>query len=266
MKLPAWDILSSYEFDIAYYKRLLACRPKFKLKDKFMIQPENGRGFIVKSGQAFRVVEIEGPQIGDVWFYNEDDPKEHFWSNRTFVLEGAYLKRFNRIWSNMPRYRPMATVLEETVSSRGNPKGFRHNTVLGAHCTTEMWEQFSGVKNHNSCYMNALQAIEPFDLKEENIHDNINIHMKCKIEPRTGAIYLNKTGCRKGDYIEFFAEINLLVAVSVCPAGDGKVPMTEPDKIRVRPLGIEIYNTDIEPKPFPKWHDWRPAFREKLRK
>ena len=46
-----------------------------------------------------------------------------------------------------------------------------------------------------------------------------------------------------GDYVEFVADMNLIVAVSACPVGDYAVPMTEPDKITTRPLAFEIYNT-----------------------
>ena len=45
------------------------------------------------------------------------------------------------------------------------------------------------------------------------------------------------------DFVEFVADMDLIVAVSACPVGDYAVPMTEPDKITTRPLGFEIYNT-----------------------
>ena len=44
-----------------------------------------------------------------------------------------------------------------------------------------------------------------------------------------------------GDYAEFYADMDLIVAVSACPVGDYAVPMTEPDKITTRPLEFEIY-------------------------
>ena len=44
-----------------------------------------------------------------------------------------------------------------------------------------------------------------------------------------------------GDYTEFVADIDLIVAVSACPVGDYAVPMTEPDNITTRPLGFEIW-------------------------
>jgi uncharacterized protein YcgI (DUF1989 family) len=50
---------------------------------------------------------------------------------------------------------------------------------------------------------------------------------------------------KKGDYLEFFAEIDLLCALSTCPGGDLSLPMWGPearDPLEVCcPLGIEIY-------------------------
>jgi uncharacterized protein YcgI (DUF1989 family) len=50
---------------------------------------------------------------------------------------------------------------------------------------------------------------------------------------------------RKGDFFEFFAEIDLLCAISTCPGGDLSIPLWGPDArdpIEVcRPLGVEVY-------------------------
>ncbi len=173
------------------------------------------------------------------------------------VLEGVHMKKLSRLWSTMPKFRPMATVLEETVSSRGSPP---HNIALGSFCTTESWELFTGMKGHNSCYMNGLQAIEPFGLSEYDLHDNLNVHMYVKIDGNTGDVSVEKTQCEKGDYIEFYAEIDLLVVLSVCPEGDGS--SLRSGEITVRPLEVEVYDTYVEPKPFPEWSDWRPSLRQ----
>jgi uncharacterized protein YcgI (DUF1989 family) len=53
---------------------------------------------------------------------------------------------------------------------------------------------------------------------------------------------------KQGDYLEFFAEIDLLCALSTCPGGDLSLPMWGPeaqDPLSVcRPLGVEIYTLD----------------------
>lgn len=53
---------------------------------------------------------------------------------------------------------------------------------------------------------------------------------------------------QQGDFFEFFAEIDLLCALSTCPGGDLSVPLWGPharDPIDVcRPLGVEVYRVD----------------------
>ncbi len=60
---------------------------------------------------------------------------------------------------------------------------------------------------------------------------------------------------KTGDYFEFFAEIDLLCALSTCPGGDLSVPLWgegSEKELVCHPLGIEIYEVD---KDFLK--DWK---------
>lgn len=55
---------------------------------------------------------------------------------------------------------------------------------------------------------------------------------------------------KKGDYFEFFAEIDILGALSTCPGGDLSVPLWGPnarDPLEVcRPLGVEVYKVHAD--------------------
>lgn len=73
----------------------------------------SGKEFSVDKGQVFRIVQIEGPQIGDLWYLNRDDTSEHFLGHTTFLHEGAYPGQFSQFRSCMPQVRPMATMLLE---------------------------------------------------------------------------------------------------------------------------------------------------------
>jgi uncharacterized protein len=59
---------------------------------------------------------------------------------------------------------------------------------------------------------------------------------------------------RAGDYLEFFAEIDLLVGVSNCPGGDLSQPMWGPDgqsEVPCRPLRINVW--DPAPESLAGW-------------
>jgi hypothetical protein len=245
----------SYQLDKDFYDILRSARLRFKRLDSFTIPPYRGRGFLVKGGHTFRVIEETGPQIGDVAFWNAQNSQEYFSAMCTWLVEGWIIRPFTRLWSELPWFRPMMTCLEDTV--RSEEDGDYHHHFMGTHCTPETVEMGYGVSGLNACRLNLLEAIEPFGLEEGNLRENINVHEKDRLDPRTGQRSITRGDGRPGDYIEFYAEMDLLVAVSVCPFGDGSANPTMYKSDVVRPLRIEIYDTGIQPKPFPMWSDWR---------
>jgi uncharacterized protein YcgI (DUF1989 family) len=249
-----------YEADRTFYDKVRAAQPQYKLVDKFSIAPYNGRGFMVKKGQTFRVIEEAGPQVGAVAFWNADDSKETFLAASTWGHEGVFVKVYSRMLSGLPWFRPMLTCVEDTVVTE-SPHADYHHHFMGSHCSPELIEMWFAHRHANACRLNLLEAIEPFGLEEKDLHDNINVHQKVHLgDMKAGRICTERSDSKRGDYIEFYAELNMLVAVSVCPFGDGTGDPTRPEETKVQPLGIEIYETGIAPQGFPKWTDWRPAW------
>ena len=67
---------------------------------------------------------------------------------------------------------------------------------------------------------------------------------------KNGSVKAIKTDpdfAQKGDYFEFYAEIDLLCALSACPHGDMSKPIWGEDAVDpldiCRPIGVEIYQT-----------------------
>lgn len=223
------------------YLDLDAARDSFVKVSEDVIPARSGKGFAVDKGQIFRIVELEGGQIGDVWFINRDDPRERLMSHTTFLYEGAYPKKFSQFWSCMPHVRVMATMLVEHSGTPALPENFNNHVVLGGHCTRRQWEVLNGPGDWNSCHDNAIAAVAPFGLSEEHImHDNFMVFQPSFIQP-DGSGDSMPSQAEPSDYTEFVAEMDLIVAVSACPVGDYAVPMTEPERINARPLGFEIW-------------------------
>jgi uncharacterized protein YcgI (DUF1989 family) len=113
----------------------------------------------------------------------------------------------------------------------------------------------------NSCRHNLVKAIQPHGLKDTDLHDNVNVHQRASIaDPALGHIHLAASRAKAGDFVEFFAEMDLIVAVSVCPLGDGTGDPTA-GLDHVRPLRAETFETGFQPKPWPPTHDWRLAWK-----
>jgi len=76
------------------------------------------------------------------------------------------------------------------------------------------------------------------------VHDVLNV-FQCTGLNLEDKYFMKACPAKKGDYLEFFAEIDLLCALSTCPGGDLSVPMWGPDArdpLEVcRPLGVEVY-------------------------
>ena len=249
-----------YQLDKSFYDKVRAAKPQYKLVDKFELPPFRGRGFHMTKGQSVRFVTVEGPQVGDVAFWNTHNTDEIFSATRTWVIEGFVINVGTRLWSQTPWLRPMATCIEDTVVVQP-PYDSYHHSDARSHCTTEEWEMTTGIPGLNSCHVNLLEAIEPFGLNESNIGDNIMVHQKTTVDPKKGGASVTKGDSKPGDYIEFYAEMDVLVALSVCPIGDGTRVVTPTGQ--AHPLGVEIYDTGFEPLVFPGFTDWRPNWKGK---
>ena len=251
------DVHPRYRLDREFYDRVRAARPSYRLVDRTVIPPFSGAGMVVKRGHAFRVVDVDGPQVADVAFWSADDPREAFRQPRTFAIEGWMVRPYTRLWSDVPWFRPLATCIDDTVVLQPPTDGWHHHAAIGAHCAPEMYEFRSGRTGLNGCHQNFLQAIQPFNMGEEHIGDNLNVHQKRRVDPVTGRCYVMAGDARPGDYIEFYAEVDLLVAVSACPCGDGGASGSRQDEIPQRPVALEVHDTGVPSRAFPPWTDWR---------
>jgi uncharacterized protein YcgI (DUF1989 family) len=97
------------------------------------------------------------------------------------------------------------------------------------------------------CHSNLVRAVAPHGLTELDVHDVLNV-FQCTGLNQQDKYFMRASPARTGDHLEFFAEIDLLCALSTCPGGDLSVPLWGPDArdpLEVcRPLGIEVYALD----------------------
>ena len=88
---------------------------------KVAVGPETGpsRTFEVPAGHFFRIVSIEGPQVGDLNLWNAHDLSERFFSGKTRALHATHVSTGDRLWSTLPTLRPMATITHDTLDWYG---------------------------------------------------------------------------------------------------------------------------------------------------
>ncbi len=118
-----------------FYEELRHVRPGFRKVDEFIIDlEERGKAWIVKKGQSTRIVCIEQAQLTDVCVWNANNPEEHFWDDYTLTRETPFLSTYSRLWSNLPMFRPLMTIIEDTVETVLTHPGDHHHYCFGSHC------------------------------------------------------------------------------------------------------------------------------------
>jgi uncharacterized protein YcgI (DUF1989 family) len=139
------------------------------------------------------------------------------------------------------------TIIEDTLAGYGPDEyGGRVHDLLGTRCDPYVNRLLTGNDFDFCCHSNLTRAVAPYGVTEFDVHDVLNV-FQCTSLNSQDKYFMRDSPARKGDYLEFFAEIDLLCALSTCPGGDLSVPLWGPnarDPIDVcRPLGVEIHST-----------------------
>ena len=211
-----------------------------------LVQPREGGCFHVPAGGFFRISSVEGPQVGDLNLWNAQNLDERFYSGKTRAIHGTHITTGERMWSNLPYLRPMATIIEDTLGWYGMDEfGGSIHDVIGTRCDPYTHHLLAGDDYHHCCHSNLSRALadetgRPLEEVEMQVHDVLNVFMCTGFTRDTGQYFMKASPVRPGDYIEFFAEIDLLGALSACPGGDCSSTHSS-DAAACHPLLVEIF-------------------------
>jgi uncharacterized protein YcgI (DUF1989 family) len=230
-------------YDRAFYE---SARRELTRISETVVPPRDARTFVVPAGHFFRIVCTEGSQVGDLNLWNADDLTERFYSGKTRALHATHVTTGDRLWSTLPDLRPMATITHDTLDWYGfDDDGGGIHDVIGTRCDPYTQLLLGGTEYHFCCHSNltrALAAHRGVSLAdaEPHVHDVLNVFMCTGFTRDTHQYFMKASPVRPGDFIELFAEIDLLGALSACPGGDcGSVHSS--DVARCHPLKVEIY-------------------------
>jgi uncharacterized protein YcgI (DUF1989 family) len=236
---------SALSVDTAFYDRLAEHVEDRELVERFVLPIRSGRAWEVPAGYLCRISTPEGPQVGDLNIWNRHNPRERLWASRTRQLQGAHVTRYDRLWSTLPYLRPLATITGDTLDWYGTDEdGGRVHDLLGTRCDPYVNRMLTGADFDRHCHSNLTRAVLPFGMTEFDVHDVLNV-FQCTGLNDQDQYFMKASPARPGDFFEFFAEQDLLCALSTCPGGDLSVPLWGPnarDPINVcRPLGVEVH-------------------------
>lgn len=215
------------------------------------VAPRDASCCEVPAGAFFRITSVEGPQVGDLNLWNAADLTERFYSGKTRALHGTHLSTGDRMWSSFPNFRSMATITADTLDWYGfDAFGGSVHDVIGTRCDPYTGRLLSGTDYHYCCHSNLTRALASYsglslDEAEPHVHDVLNVFMCTGFTRDTGQYFMKASPVRPGDYLEFHAEIDLLVGLSACPGGDCSSSHSS-DTAACHPLLIEVFDPGEE--------------------
>lgn len=185
---------------------------------------------LVKKGQVFRILDLEGNQAVDTLFYNADDPEERYSAVDTIQRQGAlYLTTGSVLYSS--EGNPMLTIIADTCG--------RHDTLGGACATESNTVRYALEKRPmHACRDNFMHALAHCEcathraMTKRDITANINFFMNVPVTPDGGLSFADGISA-PGKYVEMRAEMDVVVLISNCPQLNNPCNAYNPTPIRL---------------------------------
>ena len=228
---------------------LLEARKYLVKNNEIIISPRDAKTFEVKRGNFFRIESVEGPQVGDLNLFQLNNLEEKFYSGKTRALYGTHISVGDKMYSSLPYLRSLATITWDTLDWYGYDKdGGSVHDVIGTRCDPYTSKLISGNDYHYCCPSNLTRALvkeKNIELKkaEQIVHDVLNVFMCTGFTNDTKQYFMKASPVRPGDYLEFFAETDLLGVLSTCPGGDCGSEHSS-DTAKCYPLKVTIWSVD----------------------
>ena len=189
-----------------------------------VIPPRSGVAFELRRGQCLRVIDPEGEQVADLLAYNRGDIGEALSSGRSLDYAGSiFLGKGDPLYSN--RSRVMLRIVEDSVG--------RHDFLL-TPCSAEMFRIIYGdPQPHRGCFGNLAWVLAPWGITADMIPTAFNIFMNVRVDGDSGTLRVDPPLSRAGDSTEFLAEMDLVIGLTACAAGQS-------NNFRYKPIHYEV--------------------------
>jgi uncharacterized protein len=185
---------------------------------------------VVKKGQIFRIVDLEGNQAVDTLFYNAHDATERYSATDTVRRQNMlYLTTGSKLYSNLGNV--MLTIAADTCG--------RHDTVGGACSAESNTTRYAPEKYPmHSCRDSFLHALahdpvcQQLHMSKRDIPSNINFFMNVPVSEEGGLDFADGVSA-PGKYVEMKAEMDVVVLISNCPQLNNPCNAYNPTPIRL---------------------------------
>ncbi len=179
-----------------------------RMTNRHRIDPQSGTAFVLRRGQTLRVIDAEGEQVADLIAYAHDDRAEWLSSGRSIDYNDTIsFTTGHRLYSN--RSRVMLRITGDSVG--------RHD-FLYTPCSADTFALiYNHTGPHPSCFDNLARSLARFAIDPDRIVTTFNIFMNVEVRP-DGRVTVRPPLSKAGDWIEFAAELDLIVGLTACSA------------------------------------------------
>ena len=122
--------------------------------------PREARTFEIPAGHFFRIVCVDGPQVGDLNLWQAENLQERFYSGKTRALHGTHLSTGDRLWSGFPHLLPLATITADTLDWYGFDEfGAGLHDVICTRCDPYTSFLLNQTQYHHCCHSNLIRSL-----------------------------------------------------------------------------------------------------------
>lgn len=190
---------------------------------RILVPAREGRAVPVPADGQFRVVDVEGHQVGDLFAFSALDVGEYASAEHTRVGIARLFPRVGEPFLTNRR-RPILTLLAE--DSPGV------NDMLMAACDPERYRLLGVTGWHASCQENLRRAMAGLGHPNVEVPQPINLFMDVPIGP-DGALSFKAAGTRPGDSVTLRAEMDAIVVLSACPQDLNPINGPDPTSLAI---------------------------------
>jgi urea carboxylase-associated protein 1 len=166
---------------------------------------------VIKLGEYFRIVDLEGNQAADTLLFSATDPADRYSIVDTMREQrNVYLSVGSKLLSIAGN--TLAEIVADTVG--------RHDTLGGACAAESNSVRYAlNKRTMHACRDSFLLAVaenDRFDLSKRDLTHNINFFMNVPITAEGGLEFADGLS-GPGQYVELRAAMDVIVLISNCP-------------------------------------------------
>jgi uncharacterized protein YcgI (DUF1989 family) len=192
---------------------------------RLLVPAGEGRGVRVAAGTDFRVVDVEGGQVADLFAFTADDVGEYASAEHTRPAIGRLFPRPGQnVLTNLRR--PILELVDDRSPG--------HHDTLYAACDPARYRLLGVEGPHRSCAQNLREAMAGLGFAAVHVPQPLNVFMDVRVDPE-GKMVSRPASSRPGDYLLWRALVDCYVVLSSCP-----MDIIDISSGGITPLAIDI--------------------------